>query len=198
MHDVQVTKVRPLRTGFAAVIFVLAFAALTIQPAAGADTQYFLNNVLFADGGTASGYVLANTTAFTIDGYNITVSDPAFPGQPFFVNPLTSTTGMIPAGPSFAEFQISQANPGGYDLAISLFLPDSILGAPAPQSLNLVALAAAGGFTDTLTDSVDPSITAPVATTHLISGILNVPEPCTMILIVSGLIGMAGLRRKFK
>ena len=144
----HVTKVRPSSIGVTAVFLALAFAAFLLQPAtAGAASTYTLQNVTLADGGTASGTVSVNSTfPYTIVGYDIKVTDPAFPGQPFFVNPLTSTSGMIAAGPTFAEFQVYQPNPGAYDLALSFYFPDSLFTAPLPTSLDLVALAAGGGF----------------------------------------------------
>lgn len=195
MHGIRITRVSSLGIALAVTGFALAFACALLHPAAAgaADLQYIFKSAL-ADGGTASGYVLVNTAdpnpMTAVDYLNINITDPSFPGQPFLLDSNTLSTSYSMTG-SFVEFHGWQDDMSGYHAAFDIYVPESILTLPYPDPsipIDLVALAGLGGYTDRIYDyNAGGSL---VAST-------NLPEPRSMLLIVSGLACLAGMRKKF-
>lgn len=207
MYQAHLTKVCRCSIGITAMLFVFALAGLLIQPAtACADSSYVLN-ATFADGGSASGLIYVNTAdpdpMTAVDGFNVTVTDPAFSGSPFNLTPANTPTSYSFANMLFMKFDITQVNTGGFSLDINAYIPISLVESMPPYPttpLDLVALAASGGFKDWVYDYNSDG--ALVGSTYLVSPSTvsppgTVPEPSTMLLIVFGVLGLAGLRRKF-
>lgn len=209
MYDAPISRGCPFRTRVTAVIFALAFAVLLIQPGTASAisvVKYTLDGLQFADGGTGSGFVLVdmdNLDPMTaVADHSISITDMLFPGQPVLLNSSTSSTSVLPSGNSdgFGVVNVWQTNLTGYHAALQFYFPLSLISYPYPTgSLDLVALAQLGHYTDYL--YVYNSDGGLVGSTALVAGRMNppaVPEPSSMLLCVFGLIGLAGLRRKFK
>ncbi len=155
---------------------LLAALVLLCASYASADVIWTLNNVTFADGGTAVGSFALDPTGNFV-AWNITISG----GDTIAFPPVTYTTGEPSFNtPAFVAFADTP-----FDRYTLLFFAGPLTNA---------------GGTVPLTDGLDCFIgPCRVLASGELDGVLTtIPEPGTFLMFASGLVGLGGVvRRKF-
>ena len=208
-------KKRVFGLGF--ILAALALLAASSPASADVMITYNLDSITFADGGTATGtltetFVQTGPDAYTayLTDYNVTITDSGFAIQPLAFTPATGA-GSEYNGTSLGYQYILMYTGNGSDnsslLYLNIPLGTFVAGTPLPSgSIPLVLGSDAGGQSGPATavlvwqGTEDPHQLGMIVSGT--GGSLDpqqsaVPEPCTMLLLGPGMVGLIGIKRKY-
>jgi len=167
----------------------LLFGTVTVSNAQSSILS--LDNVIFADGGTATGVFGLNVSGYTASPIDIVTTGVTFPA------PNSYFSGGADGTPPSTDFDFTTAG-YVYDLHLEFAEPVS------PGASGELTLVAGGGtlgsgFTGSYEECVSSDVACGVSygtVNFITSGDVLVPEPASLAILGAGVIGLAAVRRR--